>query len=160
MGEMNMAGQLSQSDRIAEFKTPLGKDALVLIKITATEGLGELFEFRVEALSDKENIDFDKALGQGCTIKLNAYEGKDRIYDGILTQAQWIGKTEDFHHYKLVLRPWLWLLGPMVRAGWTVAPDSSASKRESPSPAVSDGPRNSSRGAAAKPPGRRPITAG
>jgi type VI secretion system secreted protein VgrG len=108
---MNMAGQLSQSDRIAEFKTPLGKDVLVLIKITGTEGLGELFEFRVEALSDKENIDFDKALGQGCTIKLNAYEGKDRIYDGILTQAQWIGKTEDFHHYKLVLRPWLWLLG-------------------------------------------------
>ena len=106
-----MAGQLSQSDRIAEFKTPLGKDVLVLINISGTEGLGELFEFQIDALSEQENIDFDKALGQGCTLKLKAYQGKERIYHGILTQAQWVGKTEDYHHYKIVLRPWLWLLG-------------------------------------------------
>lgn len=28
-----MAGQLSQSERVAEFKTPLGKDVLVLINL-------------------------------------------------------------------------------------------------------------------------------
>jgi type VI secretion system secreted protein VgrG len=106
-----MAGQLSQSERVAEFKTPLGKDVLVLISIDGTEILGEPFEFNIEALSEKENIDFDKALGQGCTLKLKAYAGKERFYHGILTQAQWIGKIEEFHHYKLVLRPWFWLLG-------------------------------------------------
>jgi type VI secretion system secreted protein VgrG len=106
-----MPGQLSQSERVAEFKTPLGKDVLVLIDIEGAEGLGELFEYQIEALSEQENIDFDKALGQGCTLKLKAYGSKERIYHGVLVQAQWVGKTEDFHHYKLVLRPWLWLLG-------------------------------------------------
>jgi type VI secretion system secreted protein VgrG len=106
-----MAGQLSQSERVAEFKTPLGKDVLVLVNIEGTEILGDLFQFNVEALSEQENIDFDKALGQGCTLKLKAYEGKERIYHGILAQARWVGKHEDLYHYKLVLRPWLWLLG-------------------------------------------------
>jgi type VI secretion system secreted protein VgrG len=106
-----MAGKLGQSERIAEFKTPLGENVLVLINIEGTEALGELFEFHIEALSEQENIDFDKALGQGCTVKLKAYEGKERIFHGIMTEAQWIGKLEDFHHYKVVLRPWLWMLG-------------------------------------------------
>jgi len=106
-----MAEKLSQSERVAEFKTPLGDDKLVLIKLEGTERLGDLFEFNVEALSEDENIDFDKALGQGCTLKLKAYMGKERIYHGILTQARWVGKIEDFYHYRLVLRPWLWMLG-------------------------------------------------
>ena len=94
-----------------EFKTPLGENVLALINIEGTEALGDMFEFHVEALSEKENIDFDKALGQGCTLKLKAYGDKQRIFHGIMTEAQWIGKTEDFFHYKLVLRPWLWMLG-------------------------------------------------
>ena len=106
-----MAGKLGQSERIAEFKTPLGENVLALINIEGTEALGELFEFHIEALSEQENIDFDKALGQGCTLKLKAYEGKQRIFHGIMTEAQWIGKLEDFYHYKVVLRPWLWMLG-------------------------------------------------
>src|SRR5665213_4249034 len=106
-----MAGQLSQSERVAEFKTPLGKDVLVLINIEGTELLGDLFEFKVEVLSEQENIDFDKALGQGCTLKLKAYNAKERIYHGILTQTQSVGKIEDLYHYKLILRPWLWMLG-------------------------------------------------
>jgi type VI secretion system secreted protein VgrG len=106
-----MAEKLSQSERVAEFKTPLGKDVLALIKIEGTEALGDMFEFEIEALSEKENIDFDKALGQGCTLKLKAYSDKLRIFNGIMTEAQWIGKTEEFYHYRLVLRPWLWLLG-------------------------------------------------
>src|SRR3954471_19072192 len=108
---MCMAGKLSQSERVAEFKTPLGKDELALIKVDGSELLGDLFEFKIEALSEQENIDFDKALGQGCMLKLKAYDGKTRTFHGILTEAQWIGKKEDFYHYSLVLRPWFWLLG-------------------------------------------------
>jgi type VI secretion system secreted protein VgrG len=102
---------LSQSERIAELKTPLGEDALLLVQFNGTEGLGELFEFRLEAISEQENIDFDKALGQGCTLTLKAYDDKKRNYNGILTHAQWVGKAKDYHRYNLVLRPWLFLLG-------------------------------------------------
>src|ERR1700753_3513615 len=106
-----MAEQLSQSERVAEFKTPLGDNKLVLIKIDGTEQLGGLFEFHVKALSEQEKIDFDKALGQGCTLKLKAYMGKERIFHGIMTEARWVGKIEDFYHYRIILRPWLWMLG-------------------------------------------------
>jgi type VI secretion system secreted protein VgrG len=106
-----MADKLKQNERVAEFKTPLGTDVLVLIKFEGKEKLGELFEYQIDALSEKENIDFDKALGQGCTLKLKTYGDKVRTYHGVLVQAQWVGKTEDYHHYRLVLRPWLWLLG-------------------------------------------------
>lgn len=108
---MCMAGQLSQSERVAEFKTPLGENVLALIKLDGSEVLGDMFQFDIEALSEKENIDFDKALGQGCMLKLDAYEKKKRIYHGVMTEAQWIGKIEDFFHYRITLRPWFWLLG-------------------------------------------------
>jgi type VI secretion system secreted protein VgrG len=106
-----MAANLSQSERVAELKTPLGKDVLVLTRIEGQEALGELFQFTIEALSEQEDIDFDKALGQVCSLKLKAYDDKQRFYSGILTEAQWIGKVEDQFFYRLVLRPWLWLLG-------------------------------------------------
>ena len=109
--EIPMTEKLGQTERVAELITPLGKDVLALVRFEGTEGLGELFEYHVDALSKQENIDFDKALGQGCTLKLDAYRGKTRTYHAIMVEAQWIGKFEDLHRYRLVLRPWLWLLG-------------------------------------------------
>jgi type VI secretion system secreted protein VgrG len=106
-----MPGQLSQADRVAEFSTPLGKDKLVLTNFSGAEGLSELFEYHVEAISEDGNIDFDGAIGQNCQVKLKAYDGKIRIYNGVMTQARWVGTKENFYHYTMVLRPWFWLLG-------------------------------------------------
>ena len=111
-------GKISQTGRIAQLGTPLGKDVLCLVSFNVNEGVGELFEFNVDALSEEENIDFDKAIGQACTVKLKAYGGKVRVFNGILTEAQWIGKTEDYFHYQLVLRPWFWLLGTRPTVGF------------------------------------------
>jgi type VI secretion system secreted protein VgrG len=109
--EIPMPEKLGQTERVAELITPLGKDVLALVRFEGTEGLGELFDYHVDALSKQENIDFDKALGQGCALRLDAYRSKTRSFHAILVQAQWIGKFEDLHRYRLVLRPWLWLLG-------------------------------------------------
>jgi type VI secretion system secreted protein VgrG len=105
---------ITQEGRMGELITPLGKDVLVFEKFDGFEGIGELFEFHIDALSEQENIDFDKALGKSCTIKLKTYEDKMRMFDGILTQAQWIEKTDDHYHYRLILRPWFALLGYMA----------------------------------------------
>jgi type VI secretion system secreted protein VgrG len=106
-----MSGTLKQDDRVAEFSTPLGKDALVLVNFSGTEGLGELFEYHIEALGEEENIDFDKAIGQGCTVKIRHGDKSTRIFHGIMTDAQWGGQMDEYHHYRIVLRPWFWLLG-------------------------------------------------
>jgi len=103
--------QLTQDTRPAQLKTPLGKDVLVLASFVATEGLSELFEVNVEALSEQENINFDDAIGRACTIKQIIYDNKTRYYNGILTATRRTGSTADLFHYHLTLRPWLWLLG-------------------------------------------------
>ncbi len=104
-------GNLGQAERIGEFSTPLGQDVLVLTRFSGSEGLGELFEFHIEAVSEQENIDFDPAIGQNCQVKLKAYDGKVRIYNGVMTEARWVGVKESYYHYDMVLRPWFWLLG-------------------------------------------------
>jgi type VI secretion system secreted protein VgrG len=106
-----MAGKLTQDKRVAKLTTPLGRDVVVLSSFHGTEGLGELFEYTLEVLSEEENIDFDKAIGQACTVKLDAYGGKERFFNGILTLARWAEKQDDYYKYHLVLRPWFFLLG-------------------------------------------------
>jgi type VI secretion system secreted protein VgrG len=79
-------GQLSQAKYTAALKTPLGDSVSVLKTFSGNETLGQPFEFHVEALREEENIDFDKALGQACTIKLKTYEQKARFFCGMRTR--------------------------------------------------------------------------
>ena len=104
-----MNKRLTQDNRIGAFNTPLGKDELVLVRFDGTEGLSELFEFRIEALSEKPDLDFDDAIGQQCTLKFKTY-GQEREFNGILAEAQCVGGKDYEYGYRLVLRPWLWLL--------------------------------------------------
>ena len=103
-------GNLTQANRMAALKTPLGEDVLVLKSFSGSEGLGELFEFQIDAFSEQKSIDFDDALGQPCTVRLKTYQGKERFFCGVLAHARWAGVERQYFNYKLTLRPWFWLL--------------------------------------------------
>jgi type VI secretion system secreted protein VgrG len=105
-----MASQLAQDNRVATLKTPLGENVLAVNRFDAGEGLSELFEYRVEALSENGTLDFDDAIGEHCSVTLTDPDGQERIFDGILVETQWLGKTDALFAYRLVLKPWLWLL--------------------------------------------------
>jgi type VI secretion system secreted protein VgrG len=100
---------LTQDRRVAKLDTQAGKDVLVLTRFEGHEGLGELFEFRMDAFSEEENVDFDKALGRPCSVTYKTY-GAERIFHGILVEAEWLGLKDHLHNYRLIARPWLWLL--------------------------------------------------
>lgn len=104
-----MNSSLAQAKRIAILKTPLGEDRLVLVRFEGSEALGDLFEFRVDALSEDGDIDFDRAIGRSCVVKFTSY-GSERTFNGILVEAQWMGVSGANYAYRLVLRPWFWLL--------------------------------------------------
>ena len=104
-----MSSDLSQDTRIGSLQTPLGKDVLVLEKFEGREGLSELFEWHIDAVSEQENVNFDAALGRACSVVLKTYGG-ERDFSGILVEAQWCGIKGAHYAYRLVLRPWLWLL--------------------------------------------------
>lgn len=105
-----MADDLSQSKRIASFSTPLGKDFFGLTKFYAQENLSELFEYQVEAVSNTENADLQSILDQKCSVTIKLRDGGERIFNGVLADAQWIGNADDLHLYRFTLRPWLWKL--------------------------------------------------
>jgi type VI secretion system secreted protein VgrG len=113
-----MSRDPKQTDRFARLETPLGADVLTVARFSGSEGLSEPFEYVIEALSTQENIDFDKALGQECKLQLRVTEmsggrvtsQKERWFCGILVEAQWLGADDTYFIYRLVLRPWAWLL--------------------------------------------------
>ena len=100
----------TQNDRMAVLATPLGKDVLLFSRMDGSEAIGELFEFRIEALSLTANINFDQALGRNCSVHLKTCVDVGRDFSGVLAEARWLSKRGDFYVYSLVLRPWPWLL--------------------------------------------------
>lgn len=100
-----------QKERTAELVTPLGRDELVLTRFDGTESLSELFVYQIEATSNRQDIDFDKLIGKNCCVKLKSYGNATRYFNGVLVDADWSGAKNNLYAYRLVLRPWLWLLG-------------------------------------------------
>lgn len=105
-----MASPYKQEPRFAELTTPLGPNELVLRRFDGHEAVSELFEYRVEAISHKVEPEFDQIIGRNCTVTLKPGVGEHRHFDGILTEAQLIGIEDRDYLYRLILRPWLWLL--------------------------------------------------
>lgn len=105
-----MAAALRQSKRLASFTTPSGEDVFSLLKFEAREALSELFVYQVEATSTAESADLQSLIGEKCAVKMTLKNGKERVFNGVLVEAQWLGRENDLDNYRFVLRPWLWLL--------------------------------------------------
>ena len=101
---------LSQEGRIGELTTPAGQNTFVLNRFEGTEGLGQLFEYRIGALSLQENFNLDSQIGRNCNVRIKTVDGLDRHFNGVLTEANYTGGQFGLFGYQLVLRPWLHLL--------------------------------------------------
>ncbi|HVZ36009.1 MAG TPA: type VI secretion system tip protein TssI/VgrG, partial [Polyangiaceae bacterium] len=75
-----------------------------------SEALGALSRFDVELLSDQQNQDAKKILGQPLTICLDLADAGKRYFNGYVTEFSARGQVGENFLYGLVLRPWLWLL--------------------------------------------------
>ncbi|WEX10878.1 type VI secretion system tip protein TssI/VgrG [Chelativorans sp. AA-79] len=100
----------TQESRVGNFKTPLGTDKLVLRRFDGIEGMNELFEYHIEAITTDQTIDFGQAIGGNCSLALKTVDGGTRYFDGILTEVVLVEETTEGLVYDLTLRPWLWLL--------------------------------------------------
>jgi len=103
-------GQLRQTNRMAELKTVFGEDELSLVSIDCDEGLSDDFEIRLDVVSQQEDLDFDQAIATHMTVRVDTNNGDTRFFDGLLTDARWAGHKDGYYRYKLLLRPWFWLL--------------------------------------------------
>ncbi|TRW95912.1 type VI secretion system tip protein VgrG [Paracoccus sp. M683] len=105
-----MNAPFKQADRLGRLTTVLGPDVLALLRFDGSDYMNELFEYRVEALSPRGDVDFDQLVGTHASVEIEGREGP-RVFDGIVTRTRWAGVGENGHRYDLVLRPWLWLAG-------------------------------------------------
>ena len=101
---------LSQEGRIGKLTTPAGADTFVLNRFEGVEGMGALFEYRIGALSLKENFDLDSLIGKNCNVTIKAVDGLERHFNGVLTEANYTGGQYGLFGYQFVLRPWFYLL--------------------------------------------------
>lgn len=104
-----MAG-LSQDGQLGKLTTPAGDNVLVLNRFDGVEGLSKLFEFHAEAMSEQANIDFNALLGRNVCVSLTTVDQLTRYFNGVLVDALWTGERYDLYTYRLVFKPWLWLL--------------------------------------------------
>jgi type VI secretion system secreted protein VgrG len=93
-----------------EISTPLGPDELLFLRMHAREEVSRLFEYEIDLLSRKPDIDPDKILAKSVTVKLELPEGKTRHFNGYVTCFAQVGMHGRFHLYRAVVRPWLWFL--------------------------------------------------
>ncbi len=56
------------------------------------------------------NLDFHPALGKNCSVHLETTDRSGRDFSGILTEAKWVGMRFNYPLYRLVLRPWPWIM--------------------------------------------------
>ena len=105
-----MADSISQTGRIGKLTTSAGEDVFGLERIEADEALSEMFEFRISAVSEQANFNFNSLLGKNACVTIEAVDGLKRYFNGVLVEARWTGARYDFSTYRMVLRPWFWLL--------------------------------------------------
>jgi type VI secretion system secreted protein VgrG len=105
-----MPSALRQDNSTASFSTPKGKDEFTIIKFEANEALSELFTYNIEAASKTENADLQSIMSEKCAIKFTLKNKSERVLNGTLVDAQWLGKQDDLYIYRFTLKPWLWLL--------------------------------------------------
>src|SRR5262249_3570467 len=107
----------TQANRPLTVTTPLGKDALLLVGFSGHEGISQLFSFEMELLAENKNdIAFEKVLGQKVTLSLTLPKGKKRYLSGI---CHWImqGASDDkFTAYRMQIVPQFWLLTKRVQS--------------------------------------------
>ncbi|MBZ5709987.1 type VI secretion system tip protein VgrG [Nannocystis pusilla] len=85
------------------FDLTVGGSPLRVVRFTGTEGLSQLYEFRVEAAG----LDFDAEalLGQPALLSLNGAESPRPIH-GIVSEAEYVGYTRGLQLYELTIVPW------------------------------------------------------
>src|SRR6185503_3638777 len=97
--------------RAMEIVTPLGADVLLFHRMHAHEEMSRPFEYQLDLLSVKKDINPDDILGKNVTVKLALPDDSTRYYNGYVTRFVAGGRSLGrYARYVAVVRPWLWFL--------------------------------------------------
>ena len=107
----------TQDDRLLSITTPLGKDFLLINRLTANEGLSQLFSYEVELLHEENDpgytptpVDVKSLLGQGVVISIAQRDKTKRTFTGIINHFSQGNRNVRFSYYYATIVPHVWIL--------------------------------------------------
>ena len=100
----------TQEHRSFDLKTPLGKDVLLVRQMSGTEALSEPYQWDLDLLSEKGDINAEDILGQKVSLSFTMANGKKRYFHGYVTEFSQGGWLQRYYRYHATVRPWYWLL--------------------------------------------------
>ncbi len=100
----------TQANRFFAIDTPLGTDVLLARSMTIREELGRPFHIDAELLSEDPKIKFDDIVGHPVAIRLALGTGKDRFFNGCVSQFSQEGEVAGLALYRATIVPWFWFL--------------------------------------------------
>jgi type VI secretion system secreted protein VgrG len=100
----------TQVNREVAVTTALGPDVLLFKRMSGSEQLGRLSEYRVELLSTRHDLKIADVLGKPMGIHLDLPNGMVRHFHGIVTRFACTGWEGSLSLYEATVHPWLWLL--------------------------------------------------
>ena len=106
-----MPRKLTQDSALMQFSSPLGQDTLIPVKFEGDERLSENFEWTIFCLlnAEKDPVNPADIVGKSCHIQIK--NGPDTTtFEGLCASIDFVGFRFEYALYKLVLRPWTWLL--------------------------------------------------
>lgn len=105
--------KFGQKDRLLKFTCqPVGEDVLLAERFSGMEGVSELFRYEIELLAETgKTIDPKKIVGEKACLSILADDGGTmRYFNGIVSSFETSGGDDEFHSYRAILVPKLWLL--------------------------------------------------
>lgn len=103
--------EFTQKNRLLTVDSPLGADKLLLLGFEGEESISNLFEFRLDLLSEEASIDPDKLLGKDLTFSVQMGEGEARPFHGMVRRFEALGSgRQGLTSYRATVVPSLWLL--------------------------------------------------
>ena len=113
----------TQDARLLSISTPLGKDFLLLNRLTANEQMSALFSVEVELLHEENDagnkpttIDVQSILGQAVTIGFTHRDATARTLSGIVNRFSQGERNTRFTYYHATIVPNVWILTQNIQS--------------------------------------------
>lgn len=105
-------GAFSLTHRLLSFTSPLGADKLLPERLSGSEGISELFHYKLDLLAEPStSIDPTKIVGKRICVGITADEsGTERYVNGIVSSFEVMNSDDEFDCYRIFIVPSLWML--------------------------------------------------
>lgn len=105
---------VTQSERLMQLTTPLGKDVLLVEHCNISESMSGLFSMDLDVVLDLQtrsvsDVKPDQLLGRKVTVALSL-GGGDRYFTGLVKRLVQGHRDDRFQYYQMEVVPWTWLL--------------------------------------------------